>query len=257
MHMFNTIETAKRIKDARLAQNMTQMALADAMGVSFQAVSNWERGNSMPDIGKLSQLCEVLDISLSDLLGDDRQETKIIDKLISKEPVTISEIAQVAPLASPEAVEKAVQDAEKSDKPAAVCDIVCLAPFLDAECLGRLAEKAADVSPKDLVALAPFLNGSTLDVLVDRHGELDESTILSLSPFLSKEKLDQLAENYEKHDPSRLPALAPFLSKDTLDGIVSRMLENGSLSMDSLVPLLPFLSKDKLRGLAEQWENSK
>ena len=74
---------------------------------------------------------------------------------------------------------------------------------------------------------------------------------------LSKEKLDQLAENYEKHDPSRLPALAPFLSKDTLDGIVSRMLENGSLSMDSLVPLLPFLSKDKLRGLAEQWENSK
>ena len=255
--MFNTIETAKRIKDARLAQNMTQMALADAMGVSFQAVSNWERGNSMPDIGKLSQLCEVLDISLSDLLGDDRQETKIIDKLISKEPVTISEIAQVAPLASPEAVEKAVQDAEKSDKPAAVCDIVCLAPFLDAEYLGRLAEKAADVSPKDLVALAPFLNGSTLDVLVDRHGELDESTILSLSPFLSKEKLDQLAENYEKHDPSRLPALAPFLSKDTLDGIVSRMLKNGSLSMDSLVPLLPFLSKDKLRGLAEQWENSK
>ena len=255
--MFNTIETAKRIKDARLAQNMTQMALADAMGVSFQAVSNWERGNSMPDIGKLSQLCEVLDISLSDLLGDDRQETKIIDKLISKEPVTVSEIAQVAPLAPPEVVEKTVQDAEKNDKPVAACDIVCLAPFLDAECLSRLAEKAADVSPKDLVALAPFLNGSTLDVLVDRHGELDESTILSLSPFLSKEKLDQLAENYEKHDPSRLPALAPFLSKDTLDGIVSRMLENGSLSMDSLVPLLPFLSKDKLRGLAEQWENSK
>ena len=152
--MFNTIETAKRIKDARLAQNMTQMALADAMGVSFQAVSNWERGNSMPDIGKLSQLCEVLDISLSDLLGDDRQETKIIDKLISKEPVTISEIAQVAPLASPEAVEKAVQDAEKSDKPAAVCDIVCLAPFLDAECLGRLAEKAADVSPN---RCAPYM----------------------------------------------------------------------------------------------------
>ena len=38
--MFNTIEVAKKIRSARQARNMTQMALADAMGVSFQAVSN-------------------------------------------------------------------------------------------------------------------------------------------------------------------------------------------------------------------------
>ncbi|MBO4470394.1 MAG: helix-turn-helix transcriptional regulator [Clostridia bacterium] len=254
--MFNTVETARRIKEARLAQNMTQMALADAMGISFQAVSNWERGSSMPDIGKLSQLCEVLKISLSDLLGEDRQETKIIDKLISKEPVTVSEIAQVTPLAPPEVVEKTVQDAEKNDKPVAACDIVCLAPFLNAECLSRLAEKAADVSPKDLVALAPFLCGGTLDALVDRHDNLDESTILSLAPFLGREKLDQLAENYEKHDPSRLPALAPFLSRETLDGIVSRMLENGSFSMDRLIPLAPFLAEDTLNGILRFLQDS-
>ena len=41
--MFDTRIVSKRIREARIAQNMTQMALADAMDVSYQAVSNWER----------------------------------------------------------------------------------------------------------------------------------------------------------------------------------------------------------------------
>ena len=42
--MFDTNKVAKNIKKARTEKNMTQMDLADAMGVSYQAVSNWERG---------------------------------------------------------------------------------------------------------------------------------------------------------------------------------------------------------------------
>lgn len=45
--MFDTMKVAKRIKEARMAKNMTQMNLADAMSVSYQAVSNWERGDSL------------------------------------------------------------------------------------------------------------------------------------------------------------------------------------------------------------------
>ena len=44
--MFNTMNVAKKIKEARISQNMTQMNLADIMEVSYQAVSNWERGVS-------------------------------------------------------------------------------------------------------------------------------------------------------------------------------------------------------------------
>ena len=61
--MFDTMKVARKIKEARIARNMTQMNLADAMEVSYQAVSNWERGNSMPDISRLSELCRILDIS--------------------------------------------------------------------------------------------------------------------------------------------------------------------------------------------------
>ena len=38
--MFDTNQVASRIKEARMKQNLTQMNLADEMGVSYQAVSN-------------------------------------------------------------------------------------------------------------------------------------------------------------------------------------------------------------------------
>lgn len=44
--MFNMKQVGKKILTLRKAQNMTQTELADKMDVSFQAVSNWERGVS-------------------------------------------------------------------------------------------------------------------------------------------------------------------------------------------------------------------
>ena len=44
--MFDMKQVGKQIADLRKENNMTQMELADKMGVSFQAVSNWERGIS-------------------------------------------------------------------------------------------------------------------------------------------------------------------------------------------------------------------
>ena len=94
---------------------MTQMALADEMGVSFQAVSNWERGNSLPDIGKIPDLCRILDISLTELLGEDQKETKTIEKLIKEEPVPLKDLADVAPMLPPEQVEISFRRAEKDE----------------------------------------------------------------------------------------------------------------------------------------------
>jgi len=44
--MFDIMKISKKIKEARIARNMTQMNLAEEMDVSFQAVSSWERGVS-------------------------------------------------------------------------------------------------------------------------------------------------------------------------------------------------------------------
>ena len=65
--MFDMKQIGKKITNLRKAHNMTQMELADKLGISFQAVSNWERGNTMPDISKLPELAEICRISVEEL----------------------------------------------------------------------------------------------------------------------------------------------------------------------------------------------
>ena len=68
--MFDMKKIGKKISVLRKEANMTQMELADRMGISFQAVSNWERGNSMPDISKLPELAEIFGKTVDELLGE-------------------------------------------------------------------------------------------------------------------------------------------------------------------------------------------
>ena len=44
----------------------------------------------MPDIGKLSQLCKVLNINLSDLLGNEKPETEIVEKMMQEKPFSLA-----------------------------------------------------------------------------------------------------------------------------------------------------------------------
>ena len=44
--MFDMQRIGRKIFEFRKSRNMTQMELADQLGISFQAVSNWERGVS-------------------------------------------------------------------------------------------------------------------------------------------------------------------------------------------------------------------
>lgn len=49
-----------RIARMRKDAHLTQMELANKLGVSYQAISNWERGITMPDSANLSPLAEAL-----------------------------------------------------------------------------------------------------------------------------------------------------------------------------------------------------
>ncbi len=59
-----------RIADARKAKGLTQQQVADALGVTFQAVSSWETGRFIPDTWNLIELAKILDVSVSSLVED-------------------------------------------------------------------------------------------------------------------------------------------------------------------------------------------
>lgn len=58
-----------RIADLRKKSKVTQQELADRIGVSFQTISKWETGVSMPDITILPLLAEYFSVSTDQLLG--------------------------------------------------------------------------------------------------------------------------------------------------------------------------------------------
>lgn len=63
------MELAQTVKRLRRAQDMTQEAVAEALGVSPQAVSRWETGQALPDITLLPALANLFDVTIDELLG--------------------------------------------------------------------------------------------------------------------------------------------------------------------------------------------
>lgn len=66
----------KFIKQIREENHLTQKELADKLGVTFQAVSKWENGKNVPDIGILKQISEEFHINVDDILSGKRTDKK-------------------------------------------------------------------------------------------------------------------------------------------------------------------------------------
>lgn len=62
------------IKVARAQKDMTQKALADAVGVSRQTINAIEQGEYNPTIRLCRSICRVLEKSLDELFWEDGQE---------------------------------------------------------------------------------------------------------------------------------------------------------------------------------------
>lgn len=282
--MFDAVEIGRRISRLRKERDMTQPALADVMGVSFQAVSNWERGASMPDIGKLPELAQALGVSVDELLGGGRGGElirSVIDgseeTFVKNERITLSEAGEAAPLLKPKQVTRIVRaidegkdqhDAtagrESSDSTEQskidLESLVAIAPFLDEDYLDELAGRLApNIGLGKLASLAPFVSEDALGKLalasINTGGTLGE--LAAIAPFLDEGDLGKIALSCVENggNISQLASIAPFLDEDDLDRIVRTALKQGQRIGD-LSALFPFLSHDTLRALVEDALNN-
>ena len=74
------IKIGKFIASCRKEQGMTQVVLAEKLGISDRAVSKWETGKAMPDSGIMLELCEFLKINVNELLSGERIMAEFYDK---------------------------------------------------------------------------------------------------------------------------------------------------------------------------------
>ena len=60
------------IATERKAKNLTQAKLAEKIFVSEKTISKWENGKGIPDTNSLTKLCEILQVSLNELLSGEK-----------------------------------------------------------------------------------------------------------------------------------------------------------------------------------------
>ena len=287
--MFDTVKVGRIISQKRKEHNMTQMQLADALGISFQAVSNWERGNSMPDISKLPELAELFGCSIEELLGGGAPAGNV-EKLAKGEGqgLSLGEIAEVAPVLTPEVLDEAVESARRGDTPSAACGDSSLQEGaeeseeegfdedieeeieddFDEEIDEEDEEGEDEEEPRRFHAFwkrtgrgarAHIRDGKTVYILgAEKSGEKRKDKdkckrlkeLVMLAPFLSSARLRELVEELrgEGYTVSELVPLAPFLSEEDLDVLA----ELAAADDGELAALAPFLSQETLKKLAER-----
>lgn len=85
-----------RIKEARIAKNMTQQQVADIVGVSKTSVCLYERNMKNPTLKNFQRLSDALDVSPEYLMGIDMKimesEDKIAVNVSKQDLVIISEL---------------------------------------------------------------------------------------------------------------------------------------------------------------------
>jgi transcriptional regulator with XRE-family HTH domain len=64
----------ERIKLLRIGRGLSQVDLAEKLGVSKQSVSNWENDNIQPSIEMLVKISHIFSVSTDYLLGEDSRE---------------------------------------------------------------------------------------------------------------------------------------------------------------------------------------
>lgn len=76
---------AIKVKELRMKNSITQERLAEYLGVSFQAVSKWENGTSLPDINLLKPISNFFGVSIDFLLDNEKnKEDEFVENLLEE-----------------------------------------------------------------------------------------------------------------------------------------------------------------------------
>lgn len=277
--MINAHRTGAYIARFRKARDLTQQELAERLHVTHQAVSQWEKGASMPDISLLQPLARLFGVTVDDLLNGEpvRSTASRVSRgaivselaqghpdeaarLIKENPEGMDLMLETAPLARPSQIDQVVTRLEGFAF--TVRQIVDLAPHVSEHIMQRLIDNATfeQLESSDLIELAPFVGTETLDQLLPRvpAGGLSLGTLIELAPFASDTTLSSrllgVLEAGQAVSLEQVEALAPFVNGQVLDALIAR-LPAGSLPIELIVELAPFASEAALDRLIERLDD--
>ncbi|MBB2482418.1 helix-turn-helix domain-containing protein [Bacillus sp. APMAM] len=259
--MLNSQLIGSYISRLRKEKDFTQMDLANSLNVSHQAVSKWERGESLPDLGTLVELASMFEITVDNLLSGgkkDAEEAKkepFIKNIIEGHPkhaahfmntrtIHINELVDMAPLMKASSLEELTSNVDEDVF--SIQHLVELAPFLTEANLNELIKKLNPngLSISELSHFAPFISNELLVELANITEITDFKELVHFAPFLDEEIISLLERvPNEKIDWNDIVHLAPYLERDAIIRLVTKKSE-GKLTVKQISMIAPFLDGD-------------
>lgn len=252
----------------RQNQSLTQEELATRIGVTPQAVSKWERNQSLPDLALLSDLCHVLHISADLLLGiecgqitenhDSKAQDEILSSLRSSlEPLELVFGEKLVPVFMENNYTELVL---KLRKQLASCGI--LMPLVRIKDEQRLEpDEFAILSYRKVLHREniPEIQENTCSYIMEQMGK---TVSRCYGDILNRELVKSLTDNLRIMYPAVVEGVVPEkisygLLQDILKGISVR--KNGAVYLLKIIEILdsslrerPDLSVDQLLEIVEK-----
>lgn len=225
--MFNMKKVGRKIALLRKEKDLTQMELADRLNISYQAVSNWERGETMPDISKLPEIALILNTSIDNILDDNATITiinNIVNEELSSEPIDIEEFKSIAPILKPTQINKISNQISETSN---ISDLIEYIPFVNKDIADKIAKKCIENEQILLDELLPFISIECANNLVEKALELNYpiSILLNALPFISKNVANKIAKKCSEKNDLLLDELFPFISSDVAEELLTKRLE--------------------------------
>lgn len=258
--MFNMKSVGIKIALLRKERNLTQMELADMLNISYQAVSNWERGETMPDISKLPEIAQIFNTSIDYILGNE-STTKLIKNIINSDLtndiIDVEQFKDIAPILKPTQINKISSEISDIGN---ISDLIEYIPFVNKEFADKIAKKCIEnkeiLKEIPLDELVPFISKEYADKLVEEAIEIKYpiNNLRNSIPFISETVADKIAkkciEDKETLKEIILDELVPFISKEYADKLVEEAIEL-KYPINDLISVLPFVGSniaDKIAG---------
>ena len=89
------IKIGKFISIKRKEKKLTQQELAEKLNITDRAISKWENGSCLPDVGTMPELCKILGITINDLFSGEIVDMKDNEKKLEKNLLEMAKIKEV------------------------------------------------------------------------------------------------------------------------------------------------------------------
>ncbi|MDD3348631.1 MAG: helix-turn-helix domain-containing protein [Bacilli bacterium] len=184
--MFDVKKFGAIISKRRKECDMSQAHLADLLGFTRQAISNYECGNAFPDIETIIKISEIFQVSVDELItgsGATKTETKLLlNKKEFTNDVALDEVINVAPYVKPTTMDKIAE--VLAEQGIDISNILELSEFISDDGVYSLLKKAdfKKVDTLILKKLIPFLTEDAKYVMLDKimEHELDAKLLIQL-----------------------------------------------------------------------------